>query len=185
MKKIALIFSIVLTFSCGEDNDDIILPEDTLNIDFTEGITFGKASRTCNEPNCVSVFKLTDQGVFKSNNSSAIPADGVWTFFECPYDPSATQNSIADDVKNIARGVRDIPSTDINDPELELLNTNDFFIIEYTTPAGRKTIQYITTSNFVDQRVKSYLDFIIERTTFLTELNENPPATCEVTVTEP
>ncbi len=175
MKKIALIVSLLLAFSCGDDNDDFILPEDTINIDFTEGITFGRASKVCSTANCVSIFKLTDQGIFKSNNNG-VTNDGVWTFFECPFPTNATQTSISSDVRNIARGVRDIPSTDITDPEL--FPMGDFFILEYLTPAGRKTIQFKNTANFVDKRVMSYLEFIIERTSFLENLNENPPATC-------
>ncbi len=176
MKKIALILSLVLVFSCGDDNDDFILPEDTINIDFSEGITFGRAAKACSTANCISVFKLTDEGLFKSNNNGAIPGDGIWTFFECPFPVNATQTSISNDVRNIARGVRDIPSTDITDAEL--FPMGDFFILEYTTPAGRKTIQYRNTGNFVDKRVMSYLEFIIETTTFLENLDENPPATC-------
>ncbi|WP_157366762.1 hypothetical protein [Aquimarina agarilytica] len=176
MKKIALIFSLLLAFSCGDDNDDIVLPEDVLNIDFSEGITFGRASKICPGADCVSVFKLTDEGVFKSDNNNSIPADGLWTFFECPFLASSTQASIADEVRNIARGIRDIPTTEINDPEL--FPMGDFYILEYTTPAGRKTIQYQSTGNFADKRVIAYLNFIIERSTFLEELGENPPATC-------
>ena len=141
--------------SCSGDNDDIVLAEDVSNIDMEIGITFGKIDPS-NSSN-TQVYKYSNNGTYIATNTTDITSNHVWEFSECPFDiPSITDN-YASDVQNVARGLRDLPSTDI---ENYYSQNQTFYIVEYTIENTTKTLQYYTTESFNDEIVEIYFDSV-------------------------
>ena len=175
LKKIALLLSLIFAISCGDDNNDIILPEDITNLNREEGVIFGRASQeNCNGTNnCNLIYKLTSEGLFLSDNENSLPEDNTWTFFECPLPQVSAV--LARDAFNLPRGIRDIQATELTD---EKNASGNFFVIEYVTPAGRKTIQFKQADSFLTERIQAYYEYVINTTKILEAKGDQPPMTC-------
>ena len=174
-KKASLVLSLIFLISCGKDNDDIILPEDITNLNKEEGVIFGKASQTCGgSAKCNLIYKLTNEGLFLSDNENSLPADNNWTFFECPL-PSGSA-FLAREAFNLPRGIRDVPDTELTD---DINSNGEFFVIEYVTPAGRKTIQFKgLDDSFSTERIQAYYKYVINTTKILEGKGDRPIETC-------
>ena len=143
--------------SCSGDNDDIVLAEDVSNIDMEIGITFGKIDPS-NSSNTL-VYKYSNNGTYIATNTTDIASNHVWEFSECPFDTPSLTDNYASDVQNVARGLRDLPSTDIAN---YYSRGHTFYIVEYTIADTTKTLQYYTTESFNDEVIDIYYDSIAE-----------------------
>jgi len=154
---ISVCFLAISLFSCSGDNDDIVLADDVSNIDMEIGITFGKIDPSNSSNN--RVYKYSNLGTFVATNTSTITSNQVWEFSECPYDNPSLTDIYASDVQNVARGLRDLPSTDIAN---YYSRGHTFYIVEYTIGDTTKTLQYYTTESFNDEVIDIYYDSIAE-----------------------
>ncbi len=181
MKKslFLLICCSLLFTSCGEDNDDFVLPEDVSNINKDIGITFGVMRSNCTT-GCLSVFKWSESGVFLANNP--LRATGVlegFTFFECPISEEVRFVSRVDGIPNVPRALRDVPSSDLNTTINEQGQFfSSIYIIEYTLNSGiTKTIQFFGGSNS-NAQLSDYYTYVISTIDALISL-DTTPITCQ------
>lgn len=155
LRKLMFLVMVAFIFGCNGDNDDDIEENDVTNIDLTEGITFGVINPTNGAD--TFVYQYTDQGLFLVTNSGAISSEIIWETTECPFDAASVSANFAEDVPNVARGIRDIASTDIQ----EIFNTGlQFYVLEYVTSGNRKTIQFDDTDNLIEEQINEYFSFI-------------------------
>ena len=192
LKKIILLIFSITIIACGEDNDDMILAEDVSNINLDEGIVFGFINPL--DPSENLVYKYSNEGVFLSNNSPGISSQKEWTFVQCPYDIGSLTAITTADIPNVARGVRDIESTDI----IDVFETNTpFYVLEYTTAKSdtntlatdavtdnlttdslKKTIQFTVNDSYNEEQINTYFSYIKESLAILTFSEETPLTSC-------
>ncbi len=161
-----LSLSCVFILGCNDDNDDIVKPEDVANVDLEKGIVFGLVDRQCaaitrNVDDCNRIFRYTKEEIFKTDVLENIPNSGTWTFENTSLGPVALVFSRG--LENLPRGLRDFESKSISEFVLNDLqeNSNNFYIFEYETPAGRKTIQFENIPNSASEEVKLYFTQMI------------------------
>jgi len=165
-------------FGCEGDNDDNVEENDVLNIDLTEGITFGIVNPT--DGSETFIYQYRDEGLFIVTNAGAITSDIIWQTTECPFDIGSASANLAAGVPNVARGIRDIESTDI----FETFTSNmPFYVLEYVTSGNRKTIQFDDTDNFVEEQINEYFSFLKRIIPLISTSPETTLATCPSTPT--
>ncbi len=160
------LFSIFIT-SCGEDNDDFVLPEDVSNVILEQGIVFGLVDRECAAVNrtiddCNRVFRYTGNQIVATDILEGIPADETWTFSSTNL--GVLNLLLARGLENLPRALRDFDNTSIAEFQQELEGFTNFYVLEYTTPAGRKTIQFQNVPPSASEEVKIYFNEIIKIT---------------------
>lgn len=171
-KYIALIaFNSIFILGCNNDNDDIVKPNDVINLDLENGIWFGLVNRQCAAVNratdsCNEVFKYTGNAIFKTNISEGIPLNEE---MEWTYDTDAPLDEVSlflsKGIENLPRGLRDFNSTSITEFEEKLIENNNFYIFEYqTTNGARKTIQFEEVPPGASEEVKIYFNEVIKIT---------------------
>lgn len=179
LRRIVFCVVSVLILSCKGDNDDIILANDTTNIDFETGIVFGVINPLATNESVA--YNFTNAGIFQATNASSITSPMEWEFTACPFSEDSFTYSVAKDVENIARGIREIPSTDIAEADLIGL---EYYVLEYETEGERKTIQFYEGDVYNDEMINTYLDYIKETLFLVTSgAAELPPATCDDIIT--
>lgn len=172
------LFCIALFISCGDDNDDIVLPEDIINLDREEGITFGSVDIECTS-NCITTYKISNAGAFASNASGASTSnpDNV-VFADCPFSEETRFVSQIEGINNLPRGIRDLPSVDLSEAI-----TNEVFptlyFVQYTVSGIRRTVTFANSSSTNDQ-ISSYLGSVITIVESLSSLDTSSPTTCTV-----
>jgi len=171
------ILCLALLVSCGEDNDDIVLPEDVSNIDFAIGVRFGRVIIGCTS-NCVTVYNVSDKGVFSADTSLVTTdAPNNFTFFDCPISEETRFISQIDDLREVPRGLRDIPSTNL----IETISNSNFpeiYTIEYTLRSGAiKTIQF-PNGTHDNEQISDYYSAIIRSINELDRLDTTPIDNC-------
>lgn len=189
LRKIVFCIVSVLILSCKGDNDDVILENDTTNINFETGIVFG----TIDPAGESYIYKYTSEGIFLATNFALYEEDREYS--TCPFSEASFTYDIAQYVGNIARGVREIPTTDIADADAL---GEQFYILEYETGEStevdeeevvdeeeeteddttdeteeeieddRKTIQFYDANSLVDEETDAYLSYIIETLLLIT-----------------
>ena len=174
LRKFVLLAVSVIVFGCKGDNDDIIEPNDVINIDLTEGIIFGTITPGVQSENVV--YKYTDQGVFLVNNSNTdtFSSETEWETEECPYAEGSLTAEFTDGTQNVARGIRDISSTDI---AVTFAEGQQFYILEYVTSGNRKTIQFTEDQNFNEEQINTYLSFIKKNLLIIGNISGDSPET--------
>ena len=166
--KLVLLAVSIVVLGCKGDNDDIIEPNDVINVDLTQGITFGLIDSS--GPNVI--YQYTNQGVFLIDNANEeITSETVWTRSQCPFSQASVTAGLTADVPNLARGIRDIASTDIT-TTIALGGT--FYILEYVTSGITKRIQFTSGSGFNEEQINTYLSYIIETIAILNISTEAP-----------
>lgn len=197
LRKIVFCIVSVLILSCKGDNDDVILENDTTNINFETGIVFG----TIDPAGESYIYKYTSEGIFLATNFALYEADREYS--ACPFSETSFTYDIAQYVGNIARGVREMPTTDIADANAL---GEQFYILEYETGEStevdeeevvdeeeeteddttdedtedtevetdeeveddRKTIQFYDANSLIDEETDAYLSYIIETLLLIT-----------------
>lgn len=167
LRKLMLLVVSLLILSCKGDNDDMSEPNDVINVDLTEGIIFGSIDPTGGNV----VYRYTDEGVFLVNNSGSVTSEMVWTTGDCPFSEASVTAGLTEGVPNLARGIRDIDSTDITET---LAEGEPFFILEYVTSENIKTIQFTRDSSFNEEQINTYFSYIIGTLAIL-ELSDEMP----------
>lgn len=165
--------------SCGKDNDDIIKPEDVINIDFDEGLLFGKVELNC-DLNCGDAYLYTNDGVFVAEEQAfSVDNPTISAFSACPIMLEDQVVNRLDDVKNVPRALRDVPSTSFMEAA-NLTTSANLFFIEYRVkdkniPA--KTIQF-SNSESLNEQISQYFGFIISTVEGLDSRNVTAPTNC-------
>lgn len=179
LRRIVFCVVSVVILSCKGDNDDIILANDTTNINYETGIVFGTINPLDTSESVA--YNFTNQGIFQATNASSISSPMEWEFTDCPFSEDSFTYDRAKDVDNIARGIREILSTDIAETDLIGLQ---YYVLEYETEGERKTIQFYEDDVYNDEMINTYLDYIKETLFLITSgAAESPLTTCELTTT--
>lgn len=157
LRKLVLLAVSVIVFGCKGDNDDIIEPNDVSNIDLSEGIVFGFINPEDLSQNVV--YRYKDDGIFLVDLTEVgtITSETEWETVECPYAEGSLTDEFTADVPNVARGIRDIQSTDIA-ATIEL--GEPFYILEYVTSGNKKTIQFNDKQSFTEEQISTYFSYI-------------------------
>lgn len=169
-----LICCSLLNTSCGEDNNDFILPEDIVNIDLDIGITFGEVRSNCTS-DCFDVYRWSTAGLFVAENT-AVNSDNstTFSFSRCPISEQTRFVSQVEGIPSLPRGLRDIQSTNLNETINQRESATSIYIIEYTLNSGElKTIQFFNGINESEQ-ISIYLNYIINTTQALDSLDTTP-----------
>lgn len=173
LRKLILLILPLVVLACKGDNDDIIEPNDVsnVNLDQDNGIVFGSI-----DPSGTNlVFKYTNEGTFLVD-SGTIPTDFSWGISECPYSEASVTASFTKGIPNIARGIRDISSSDIIET---LAKGKKFYILEYRASGNLKTIQFTDDSSFNEEQINSYFSDIKSMLTIIgPNGGEAPLPTC-------
>lgn len=156
--------SSTLFCSCGEDNDDFVLPEDVSNINLETGIVFGLINNECaavdiSIDNCNEIFRYTGNKIVATDITENVPLDGIWTFDNTNL--GVVDLLLVRGLENLPRGLRDFPSTSIVDFQQNLEGITNFYVFEFDTSAGRKTIQFKDIPAGASDEIKAYFSEMI------------------------
>ncbi len=172
------LLSILLFVSCGKDNDDFLLPEDIVNLDREIGITFGVVSTEC-RANCITTYKISDEGVFSSDASMAdfVNPNNV-IFNRCPISEQVRFISRVEGLNNVPRGLRDIESRDLASV-IAITNSPQLYFVMYTVSGMPKSVVFSSVNTLNDQ-VRTYFESVITVIESLNNQDTTPIDACDL-----
>lgn len=168
-----LVSCLFLIVSCGDDNDDFVLPEDVINIDLDIGITFGVIRSNCSS-DCNDIYKWSNAGVFPGQVTGE-----DFSFSQCPISEEVRFISQVDGVPNVPRGLRDVETVDFNefiDSQDELLP--QVYVLEYTLNSGETKLIVFTDGSNDSEQLSIYYNYLINTINNLETLDTSPILMC-------